>query len=131
MKIACRECGVYFTIDQQDAAEHTGLCDRCLNTLPVSAKFEGDAEVSVERKAETKAEKKARQKAELEEAKLAEEAKVTGGDTPPETEGYVPGVLATPGEGFVPSEDQGVKTGEGAPVETVSENVSPTLPISE
>jgi len=123
MQIQCKNCGVYFTIDQQDAAEHTGLCDRCLNTLPVSAKFEGDSEVSVERKAETKAEKKARQKAELEEAKALEEEKLTNeSNTPPTGEGFVPGVLADP-EPF-PSEAQGAKIGEGIPVETVStENI--------
>jgi hypothetical protein len=103
MRIQCKNCGVYFTIDQQDAATHTGLCDRCLNTLPVSAKFEGDAEVSVERKTETKAEKKARQKAELEEAKALEEDKISQEQTP--QDGIEGGQLASP-EDTISSSDQ-------------------------
>lgn len=102
MQIQCKHCGVYFTIDQQDAATHTGLCDRCLNTLPVSAKFE-DESVVVERKAETKAEKKARQKAELEEAKALEEAKISQEQT---TQGGIEGEQLASPEDTISSSDQ-------------------------
>ena len=129
MKIQCKECGVYFTIDQQDAAEHTGICDRCLNALPRKAEF---YEEGLNQVVETKAQKKARQKAELEEAKrleeLAEEEKanavgvksINTENTPPTEEGFIPGALAEPA--VVPSEGQDPETGEGALVETTSES---------
>jgi len=124
MRIQCKNCGAFFTVDQQDVADHIGLCDRCLSSFPKKAEYQAD-QFQVR---ETKAEKAARQKKELEEAKLTEESKIIStGNTPPTGEGFVPGVLAEP----VPSEDQGVQTGEGAPVETISEKDSSNLPMSE
>lgn len=123
MKIQCKECGVFFTVDQQDAAEHIGICDRCLSAAPKKAEYQAD-QFQIK---ETRAQKAARQKRELEEAKLAEEAKaaeaVKTADADQEPKENV-GTDAS----ILPSGDQGVKTGEGDPVETTSE-VTP--PVSE
>ena len=118
MKIQCKECGVYFTIDQQDAVEHTGICDRCLDALPKKAIFQEEALV------ESKAQKKARQKAELEEARPLEEAKI-----------LEEAKLADEAFAKIPAGTQGVSTEapiEGAivgdqnsPVETISNPESP------
>lgn len=39
MKIQCKNCGVHFTVDQQDVPTSTGLCDNCLNSLPKTVEF--------------------------------------------------------------------------------------------
>jgi hypothetical protein len=39
MKIQCKNCGVYFSIDQQDVITSPGLCDKCLYSLPKEVEF--------------------------------------------------------------------------------------------
>jgi len=55
MKIQCKNCGVYFSIDQQNCLDHPYLCDKCLNSLPKKAEYKTD---EFESKKEVKVQKK-------------------------------------------------------------------------
>ena len=120
MRIQCKECGVFFTVDQQDAAEHIGICDRCLNKLPAKASYQANQFGLVE----TKKQKAARQKAELEAAKLTEEKLAEETSLAEEAKLAEQVKTSDTPVNEVSPESLEVKTGEGDPVETVSEGGS-------